>query len=130
MGKRLLRQWLCLPLVKVEDILARQEIIKYFEQNLGIVQKLTNALKGIPDLEKLVSSIHVAGIKLPSDHPEERAIYYEQATYAKNKVAKLTLALESLEKVQSLFKDELVDHIEEGNNPIKLTNGRISLIVI
>ena len=111
-GKRLLRQWLCLPLVKIEDILTRQEIIKYFEQNLGIVQKLSNAIKGIPDLEKLVSSIHMSGIKLPTDHPEERAIYYEQPTYAKKKVAKLTLALESLGKIQTLFKDKLTNDSE------------------
>merc|ERR1719394_960521 len=63
-GKRLLRQWLCLPLVKIEDILIRQETIKYFEENIGIVQKLSSAIKGTPDLEKLVSSIHVSGIKL------------------------------------------------------------------
>ena len=119
-GKRLLRQWLCLPLVKIEDILIRQETIKYFEENIGIVQKLSSAIKGTPDLEKLVSSIHVSGIKLPSDHPEQRAIYYEQATNAKKKVSKLTLALESFGKLQTLFKDELTNNVE-GEDVFKRT---------
>ena len=95
--------------------MTRQDIIKYFEQNLEIVQKLTSSLKGIPDLEKLVSSIHVSGIKLPSDHPVQRAIYYEQATYAKKKVAKLLLTLESFDKLQTLF-NALINDVENGKD--------------
>ena len=106
---------------KIEDILTRQDIIKYFEQNLEIVQKLTSSLKGIPDLEKLVSSIHVSGIKLPSDHPEQRAIYYEQATYAKNKVAKLLLTLESFDKLQTLFNELIIDAEDGQANAFKKT---------
>ncbi len=61
----------------------------------------------MPDFEKLVSSIHASGIKLPSDHPEQRAIYYENAVYASKKVARLLTTLEALEKVQILFKTKL-----------------------
>ena len=106
-GKRLLRQWLCMPLLKIQDIQERQEILKHFENSLETVQVLKNELKGIPDLEKLVSSIHASGIKLPEDHPEQRAIYYEQATYASRKVSKLLMTLDALDKLQDLFKSKL-----------------------
>lgn len=71
MGKRLLRQWLCMPLLQLKDIQERQDFIKFFENHPEVIGTLQENLKGIPDLEKLCSSIYASGIKLPSDHPEQ-----------------------------------------------------------
>ena len=71
MGKRLLRQWLCMPLLQLKDIQERQDFIKFFEDHPEVVGTLQENLKGIPDVEKLCSSIYASGIKLPSDHPEQ-----------------------------------------------------------
>ena len=84
MGRRKIRDWLSAPCVQVKDIIQRQNIVKYFEENPNVVQNLKDGLKNIPDLEKLMAAITVSGIKIPSDHPEERAIYYEN--YAGKKV--------------------------------------------
>ena len=77
MGKRLLRQWICMPLLQKKDIEIRQSFIKFFESNQDVVQLLKTDLKNIHDLERLVSAIHVAGLKLPDNHPEQRAVYFE-----------------------------------------------------
>ena len=71
MGKRLLRQWLCMPLLRPEEIKERQEFVKYFCNHLEVAHCLQESLKGIPDLEKLASTIYSLGVKLPSDHPEQ-----------------------------------------------------------
>lgn len=107
MGRRLLKQWICLPLMRISDITERQDVVKFYQENIETVQTLKTDLKGIPDLEKLISSIHASGIKLPPNHPEQRAIYYEQATYAGKKVSKLLSTLETLEKLEILFKQKL-----------------------
>ena len=38
----------------------------------------------MPDLERLVAAIHLAGVKVTDDHPESRAIYYENTMYNSN----------------------------------------------
>ena len=126
MGRRKIREWLSCPCLQVKEIIQRQNIVKYFEENPDVVQNLKDGLRGIPDLEKLMAAIAVSGIKTPSDHPEERAIYYENYAGKKVKpvsrnsqfslqnitmfnfqVGYLCEALEGLEKIQILFGDTL-----------------------
>merc|ERR1719219_3279 len=105
MGRRKIREWLSCPCLEVKEIIHRQNIVKYFEENPDVVQNLKDGLRGIPDLEKLMTTITVSGIKIPSNHPEERAIYYED--YSGKKVGYLCEALEGLEKIHVLFGDTL-----------------------
>ena len=79
MGKRLLRQWVCMPLLRREEIEDRQEFVKYFCDHVEVVHCLQESLKGIPDLEKLASTIYALGVKLPSDHPEQVCIFVKRA---------------------------------------------------
>lgn len=91
MGRRKLREWLSWPCLQVNEIIQRQNIVKYFEENPNVVQNLKDGLRGIPDLEKLLTTITVSGIKIPSNHPEERAIYYEDYSGKKVKVCSCPL---------------------------------------
>jgi DNA mismatch repair protein MSH6 len=75
MGKRQLKQWLCMPLLRPEDIYKRHEAVKYFQAHPEVVEILNNDLKGMPDLERLVSFIHASGIKFPKGMYQKRHFY-------------------------------------------------------
>ncbi len=53
-GKRLLRSWMCAPLVQVCDIVARQEAVKELVQNAAAVDQARGLLARCPDLERLL----------------------------------------------------------------------------
>ncbi len=55
MGSRLMRKWLLLPLIEKEDIDKRLEMVDYFYNNPYTIEELTEHLKTIGDLERLIS---------------------------------------------------------------------------
>ncbi|XP_033861442.3 DNA mismatch repair protein Msh6-like isoform X1 [Acipenser ruthenus] len=94
-GKRLLKQWLCAPLCNpssIDDRLHAAEDLMALPDKLSETREL---LKKLPDLERLLSKIHSLGSTLKSqDHPDSRAILYEEVTYSKRKIADFLSALE------------------------------------
>lgn len=89
-----------MPLLNVEDIKDRQVALQFLNGKRSLVDTCKASLKGLPDLEKLISAIHVASIKY-TDHPESRANYYDGAA-AKAKVARLVSCLDGLITVHKL----------------------------
>lgn len=57
MGMRLLRQWIDRPLIRLEAIEERQEIIQVFLDDFINRSDLTDSLKGIYDIERLASRV-------------------------------------------------------------------------
>ena len=55
MGGRLLKRWLALPLKNIDQIKARHEVVAYWYQNAELRGALRLALKGVGDLERLIS---------------------------------------------------------------------------
>ncbi|MBN3270812.1 MSH6 protein, partial [Polyodon spathula] len=94
-GKRLLKQWLCAPLCNpssIDDRLHAAEDLMALPDKLSEIREL---LKKLPDLERLLSKIHSLGSTLKNqDHPDSRAILYEEVTYNKRKIADFLSALE------------------------------------
>ncbi|XP_021512950.1 DNA mismatch repair protein Msh6 isoform X1 [Meriones unguiculatus] len=94
-GKRLLRQWLCAPLCSPSAISDRLDAV---EDLMAVPDKITEVaelLKKLPDLERLLSKIHNVGSPLKSkNHPDSRAIMYEETTYSKKKIIDFLSALE------------------------------------
>ncbi|KAK1171106.1 DNA mismatch repair protein Msh6-like isoform X1 [Acipenser oxyrinchus oxyrinchus] len=94
-GKRLLKQWLCAPLCNpssIDDRLHAAEDLMALPDKLCEIMEL---LKKLPDLERLLSKIHSLGSTLKSqDHPDSRAILYEEVTYSKRKIADFLSTLE------------------------------------
>ncbi|XP_047510780.1 probable DNA mismatch repair protein Msh6 [Pieris napi] len=87
MGKRLLYQWVCSPSCDLTVIKERQEAIKTLFENQDICQEAKNLLTTLPDLERLLAKVHSLGnLKKSKDHPDSRAILYEEKTYSKRKV--------------------------------------------
>ncbi|XP_065595645.1 DNA mismatch repair protein Msh6 isoform X2 [Cyrtonyx montezumae] len=107
-GRRLLKQWLCAPLCNPASINDRLDAV---EDLLAVPDKLTEVsehLKKLPDLERLLSKIHSIGSPLKSqNHPDSRAIFYEEIKYSKKKIADFLSALEGFKVM-----NEIVDAME------------------
>lgn len=108
-GKRLLKQWLCAPLCNPKSINDRLDAV---EDLLAVPDKMSEVseyLKKLPDLERLLSKIHSIGSPLKSqNHPDSRAVFYEELKYSKKKIADFLSTLEGF-KVMS----EIVEFMEE-----------------
>ncbi|XP_078413344.1 DNA mismatch repair protein Msh6 [Cetorhinus maximus] len=104
-GKRLLKQWLCAPLCHP---LAIEDRLNSIEDLMAVPDKLTEVvelLKKLPDLERLLSRIHSVGSPLKSkDHPDSRAVLYEETTYSKKKIADFLSALEGFKVFQEVLQ--------------------------
>ncbi|RNA39510.1 DNA mismatch repair Msh6 isoform X2 [Brachionus plicatilis] len=101
-GKRLLKYWLVNPLCDPESINDRLDAIedlRDMEDKLGLV---ADQLKSLPDLERLISKIHQLG-NVGKDHPESRAIMYENDTYSKKKVEDFLTILTGFGNASKLF---------------------------
>ncbi len=57
MGGRLLKRWLALPLVNMEKIDQRHEVVQYFLDDTIVLKKIQNQIKGIGDIERLISKV-------------------------------------------------------------------------
>ncbi len=55
MGTRMMRKWILLPLLSIELIESRLNIVEYFVENKDLSLQLNNNLKQIGDLERLIS---------------------------------------------------------------------------
>ncbi len=66
MGHRLIRQWISKPLLKIEAITERQDVVAYFLKEGLQRTKLRESLKPISDLERLSNRI-TSGIANPRD---------------------------------------------------------------
>lgn len=102
-GKRLLRQWICRPICNITEINNRQYAIKELLENQSLVDSATQILSSLPDLERLISKIHWMGNSLyAKNHPDSRAILYEEKTYSKKKIQDFLTTLSGFEKAMGL----------------------------
>ena len=101
-GKRMLKQWICNPLLMPSEINDRQNAIKELSESGEMVEDFRNVFKKLRDLEKLLSWIHGACIKR-DEHPELEAIYYETEAQIKRNVGNLVGCLKGFESVLEVF---------------------------
>ena len=75
---------------------------------LSITMPLT-IIKGIPDLERLLTRVHATALKKQAlNHPDSRAILYEENVYNSRKIrdfADLLSGFESVLKVVQVFRN-------------------------
>ena len=62
MGGRLLKRWLALPLKSVAAIKARHAVVQYFYENETALMEIQSFLKGVGDLERLISKVATAKV--------------------------------------------------------------------
>ncbi|XP_064596885.1 DNA mismatch repair protein Msh6-like [Liolophura sinensis] len=104
-GKRLFRQWLCAPLCNPKSINDRLDAVEDLIGRQEVVVEATEILKKLPDLERLLSKIHSLGLPMKGkNHPESRAILYEEVTYSKRKIEDFLCTLSGFKAVLSMVK--------------------------
>lgn len=59
MGARLLKRWLLMPLIDLKKIAFRHNIVDYFTKNPELSIQIQELLKGIGDIERLISRVVV-----------------------------------------------------------------------
>lgn len=103
-GKRLLKQWLCAPLCNPTSIKDRLDAVDDLMGAQAQATEVSDLLKKLPDLERLLSKIHSIGTPLKGqDHPDSRAVLYEEVTYSKRKIADFLSALEGFKTMQEII---------------------------
>ncbi|XP_010728752.3 DNA mismatch repair protein Msh6 isoform X1 [Larimichthys crocea] len=103
-GKRLLKQWLCAPLCNPTSINDRLNAVEDLMGAQAQATEVSDLLKKLPDLERLLSKIHSIGTPLKGqDHPDSRAVLYEEVTYSKRKITDFLSALEGFKTMQEII---------------------------
>ncbi len=126
MGARMLRQWLVLPLAKLERIQHRQAVVAYFLANEANLMNTISFLKGIGDLERLVGKVAVGRINpremlrlcksLENTKPLRELLTNEQNPETIQSLGKLLDPLPELQDyLQNLLKDEVPLAYNQGN---------------
>jgi DNA mismatch repair protein MSH6 len=101
-GKRLLRQWVCNPLLREKDIVERQQAVEDLFKNKELVADAKKAMKKMCDFEKCVSAIFAAGQK-KENHPNSEAIFYETEAQIKRNINHLVSCLKGFESALKLL---------------------------
>ena len=90
-------------LFQAPAITARQEAVRELISYTGL-QNVKTILKKLPDLERLMSKIHSAGDAIKSkNHPDSRAVFFENHIYSKRKIMDLLTCLDGLKKCSSML---------------------------
>lgn len=127
-GKRLLHNWICNPSCENGVISDRQGAVKQLMDNDELLNGTRTILGELPDLERLLNQIHQFGsAKRSTDHPDGRAVFFEQKSYNKNKIRDFLAILngfDALTKLPSMFKKckskyllTLTQHSSNGTFP-------------
>uniref|UniRef100_A0A2K6F0K6 DNA mismatch repair protein n=1 Tax=Propithecus coquereli TaxID=379532 RepID=A0A2K6F0K6_PROCO len=114
-GKRLLKQWLSAPLCSPYAISDRLDAIEDLMVVPDKISEVVDLLKKLPDLERLLSKIHNVGSPMKSqNHPDSRAIMYEETTYSKKKIIDFLSALEGFKVICKIIgiMEEVVDNFK------------------
>ncbi|HXJ98620.1 MAG TPA: DNA mismatch repair protein MutS [Gelidibacter sp.] len=109
MGGRLLKRWLALPLVDMEKINQRHEVVQYFLDDSVVLKKIQNHIKHIGDIERLISK--VATVKIS---PRE--------------VVQLKNALEAIVPIKALTQNtdnKAIQYIGDSLEPCEELRQRI-----
>ena len=104
-GKRLLRQWLCSPLVDPEDILNRQGAVRAMNEQAETREKARKALKLMCDFERFMAWIFAASYDVEKEEGSgEEAIFYDKDTKMKANITRLISCLEGFSNGIQLVK--------------------------
>ena len=112
-GSRLLREWLCKPLISLEEISARRDAIIDLQRLETEADKARSILKRLPDVERLLNRVHCNGLLHRStSHPDARAIMFEPALYNSRKIRDFADVLGGFEgflEVLKIFEDSQIN---------------------
>jgi len=110
MGSRLLSKWVLMPLTNKDAILSRQNIVKHFLQNRGENQEIESLIKGIGDIERVIS-------KVPSGKINPREVH------------QISKSLDFLRRLKEMLIQSELDEIKQMGdaiNPCEILSLKIA----
>lgn len=114
MGARLLKKWILLPLKKREAIEARLDVVQYFMEHDDLSIALTDHLKQVGDIERLISKVPLGKI-----NPRE-------VVQLKRALAVLAPIKAALAATDSTHLQQLADRI----NPCQVIKDQIAHTIV
>ncbi|XP_065361382.1 probable DNA mismatch repair protein Msh6 isoform X2 [Calliphora vicina] len=122
-GKRLLHYWLCAPSCVLTTIKERQQAVTDFLNNPSMLQDARALLAPLPDFERHLAQIHHFGSKIVQEnHPDGRAIFFEEKSYNKKKMQNFISILkgfDSLINIPTMFEQagsKLITRLTQHKN--------------
>ncbi|CAI5438239.1 unnamed protein product [Caenorhabditis angaria] len=109
-GRRLLRNWLLLPICDPKKLRERQEAVRFLCQPeaTNFVATAGSVLKKIPDLERLMQKIHTIGLKYRAEkHPDSRAVFFDTLKTNQRKIQELLATIDGFKMCNRLRKEYL-----------------------
>lgn len=86
-GKRLLHYWVCSPSCERTVVVDRQNAVRELMENTSALNEARLIMGSLPDLERQLAQIHTFGnANKVKNHPDGRAILFEQKQYNKKKI--------------------------------------------
>ncbi|XP_055695973.1 probable DNA mismatch repair protein Msh6 isoform X2 [Lutzomyia longipalpis] len=86
-GKRLLHNWICSPSCDISVIKKRQDAVTELLDRPIMLQDIRSLLGSLSDMERQLGQIHsFSSCGRFEDHPDSRAILYEEVQYGKKKI--------------------------------------------
>lgn len=104
-GKRYFIQWLCSPSCSKKSIESRLDAIENLMTNSSLMHEVKEIMKTMPGLERILKRIHSLGsVRRSQDHPDSRAVFYNEETYSKKKIGDLISALDGFTKASQVVE--------------------------
>lgn len=126
MGARLLKRWVQEPLVDKEKIMKRHNIIEYFLEDLFLMNDVSELLKNINDIDRLISKITYGNCNARDFISLKQSVsrlteLKSLLTDSKNK--ELSIIGEKLDPLTDIYK--LIDSSIVDEPPISIKEGHI-----
>jgi len=126
MGSRMIKRWIALPLKSIQAINERLSIVEFFIQNEEIKIEITDQIKKIGDLERIISKVSTAKINPREIYQLKRAL--NAITPIKNNCGRSSI--KALQKIgEQLNPCEIIKtRIENEINadpPVNLNKGNV-----
>ena len=126
MGSRLIKEWLERPLIDIEKIDKRLDIVEYFSENRIESQNISNFLSNIFDLERILGKISYKRanardfISLKNSIKDIPKLKSYLLNLDNEDMKNLGINLPDMDKLYDLLEDSIVD-----DPPISITEGGI-----
>nr|VZI05424.1 unnamed protein product [Spirometra erinaceieuropaei] len=102
-GRRLMRSWVVNPPCHPATITRRQDAIEELMLLAPQLQGVRDGLRRLPDLERLLTKVHIMSYNATSpDHPESRAVVFEEGVYSRRKILDFLGTLNGFKAAQRL----------------------------
>lgn len=123
MGARLLKRWIVEPLIDIDMINERLDIVEYFYRNQNISDRTAGYLKNIVDLERLSSRLvtekagpkDLIGVRNSLEECGKVVELLKDVDVLKGRIERITPLGDVISLINTAVKDEPATFIDDGN---------------